>query len=233
MPMREANKNEAEAPNMTRLGLIHTVWSLAATFDGLASELLPGVKTTVVVDELLLQDTIRRGAISRESVTRLALHIDALDRFGVDRVLVTCSSLGPAVDELAGRASIKVSRVDEPLADAAVTSGPRIGVIGTVATTLAPTSELIGRRADAAGETVTVESYLCEGAFEALARGDKAAHDEIVRIGLRSLADRSDVIVLAQASTARVLAEGELQLGIPVLSSPRLAMLRLAGKVDS
>ena len=68
-----------------------------------------------------------------------------------------------------------------------------------------------------------------EGAFEALQAGDRDRHDALVRAGLAELSEGVDVVVLAQASMARVtdaLPEGERT--VPVLSSPRLGMLRVA-----
>ena len=70
---------------------------------------------------------------------------------------------------------------------------------------------------------------LCEGAFAALSSGDMATHDRLVTQTLRQLMDRNDVIILAQASMARVAntIPSEEQ-KVPILSSPRLAIEALA-----
>jgi Asp/Glu/hydantoin racemase len=96
-------------------------------------------------------------------------------------------------------------------------------------TTLEPTAQLVERRAREAGKDVEVVSRLAEGAFEALSADDKERHDELVRAALRELAGDVDVVVLAQASMARVaetLADDER--AVPILSSPRLGMQRVA-----
>jgi aspartate/glutamate racemase len=206
-----------------RLGLIHTVSGLAPTFTELAGELLPNVELTVIVDELLLKRTVRDGEVDDVTRDRLRRHVAALADFGVDEVLVTCSSVGGVVDEVALEAGIPVRRVDRAMAQRAVSIGSTIGVLATLPTTLAPTTELVESTAREAGKQVTVLSVLCEGAFEALARGDRDRHDSIIAGALDRLASEVDVVVLAQASMARVAAarpEG----GVPVLSSPRLAM---------
>jgi hypothetical protein len=76
---------------------------------------------------------------------------------------------------------------------------------------------------------VELTPRLCEGAFEALMSGDTAAHDAMVAAALAELAARVDVIVLAQASMARV-AEGlpERDRRVPLLTSPPLAVEYLA-----
>lgn len=212
---------------MKRLGLVHTVSKLAPTFAELAGELLPGVEAVVIADELLLKRTVRDGAVDDLTRDRLRGHIAALADFGVDAVLVTCSSVGAVVDDLARQADVPVLRVDRAMAEHAVALGSTIGVLATLPTTLVPTTELVEATAREAGRPVTVVSRLCEGAFAALDRGDGARHDAIIAEELDRLAAEVDVVVLAQASMARIAAARPAG-GTRVLSSPRLAMERLA-----
>jgi Asp/Glu/hydantoin racemase len=214
--------------HMQRLGIVHTVSQLAPMFAELAGELLPGVETTVIADELLLKRTVRNGAIDDVTRDRLRGHVAALADFGVDAVLVTCSSVGGVVDEIAPGADVPVLRVDRAMAERAVMLGACVGVLATLPTTLVPTTELVEATAREAGRAVTVVSRLCDGAFAALQRGDGARHDAIIAEELDRLAAEVDVVVLAQASMARIAAARPAG-GTPVLSSPRLAMERLAG----
>jgi Asp/Glu/hydantoin racemase len=212
---------------MDQLGLIHTVSRLAPTFAELADELLPGVTTTVIADELLLKRTIRDGAVDEVTGDRLRSHVAALADFGVDAVLVTCSSVGAVVDAIAAEVAIPVLRVDRPMAERAVAIGSTVGVLATLATTLAPTTELVAQSASASGRRVEIVPRLCAGAFTALDRGDATRHDAIVAEELDRLAESVDVVVLAQASMARIAAARPGG-GTPILSSPRLAMERFA-----
>ena len=81
-----------------KLTLIHTVGSLPQVFADLARTALAGVETTDVVDEALLGETIAAGRIPQATAERLGSHVEAAVRDGADLVLVTCSSMGPAVD---------------------------------------------------------------------------------------------------------------------------------------
>jgi Asp/Glu/hydantoin racemase len=122
-----------------------------------------------------------------------------------------------------------VLRVDQPMADAAVRIGRRIGVIATLPTTLDPTADLIRRRAAAAERDVEITERLCQGAFDALMSGDAATHDAAVAAALRELSASCDVVVLAQASMARVADQlPPSEKPAPVLSSPGLAINYLA-----
>lgn len=218
----------------TRIALIHTVTSLVPVFKELFTELIPDADLYHVIDESLLQNTIREGALSPITSRRVVDYIVSAEQAGAEIVLVTCSSIGPVVDLGELVTTIPVLRVDRPMADLAVQMGTKIGVAATLSTTLEPTAALIERRAVVAGKDVQVISKLCEGAFDAVISGDTATHDKIVAAGLRELVEQSDVCVLAQASMARVVQRlSEEDRRIPILSSPRLAVEHLAKEIPS
>lgn len=142
---------------------------------------------------------------------------------------MTCSSIGPAVEAAAKLIGVPVLRVDQPMADKAVQTGRRVGVIATLRTTLEPTADLISRRAQKAGKQIELISKLCEGAFDALMSGDAATHDAKVTSALKQLSKQVDVIVLAQASMARVVETlSPENKRVPILASPGLAVDYLA-----
>jgi Asp/Glu/hydantoin racemase len=212
-----------------QIALIHTSPAMIPVFKALTGELLPGEQVFNMVDESLLCDIIACKGCPPATARRLVGHVIAAEGAGAELILVTCSSMGRAVEVARALVSAKVLRVDEPMAERAVATGSRIGVIATLPSTLEPTAELIRSKAASAGKSVEVTSVVVEGAFEAVISGDGAKHDALVGAALRELARRVDVIVLAQASMARVVDSlGPLDRPLPILSSPRLAVERLA-----
>lgn len=220
------------ASSRKRLAFLHTVSSNAAVFKALAEELLPDVDVYHIVDESLLQNTIRAGQLQPATTRRLITLIGLAQESGADAVLVTCSSIGSAVELSRAAVDIPVFRVDEPMADEAIRLGQRIGVAATLRTTLDPTAALIrARAAQAQRSDVTVITELCEGAFEAVVAGNTQRHDELVAQGLERLAPQVDVIVLAQASMARAvdaLPPESLARRVPILTSPRSGVMQVA-----
>jgi hypothetical protein len=92
---------------------------------------------------------------------------------------------------------------------------------------LEPTTALLRDKGAAFGREPQIEEALCDGAFEAVLAGDTETHDRMVSRALTQLAAKVDLIVLAQASMARVIHEMPTgAVTIPVLSSPELAVLR-------
>lgn len=212
---------------MPTLALLHTAAVNVTTFQSLAAELLPDVATFHMLDESLLKNTIRDGEMSPTTARRVAGHVVSAADGGADAVLVTCSSIGRGAEIARSLVNVPVIRVDEAMADDAVRTGARVGVIATLPTTLEPTAALVHCRASIAGKEVEIVAHLCTGAFDALMRGDAATHDAAVLDGLRSLTAAVDVIVLAQATMARVAAQlAESERRVPILSSPRSGLLR-------
>ena len=161
---------------------------------------------------------------------RVAGYIRSAEEAGATGILVTCSSIGPAVDAAQPFAVLPVLRVDEAMVDEAIHAGERVGVLSTLQSTLNPTSDLVRRRAAAGGLPIRVTALVCEGAFAAVTAGDTEEHDRLVRNGLLQLSKDADVIILAQASMARIAASlSQADLGVPVLSSPRSGVMRMAG----
>jgi Asp/Glu/hydantoin racemase len=213
-----------------RLVFIHTIPSIVDLFARLSAEILPpGAEAWHVADEILLKIVLGQGGLSPFIHARVGEHVVSAESAGATAVQLTCSSISPCADTARELVGIPVLKVDEPMVDRALEMGDRIGVAATAPTTLRPTSELIETRAGAFGRMVQVEARLAEGAYAALFGGDSASHDAIVRETLQDLALRCDVILLAQASMARVvdsLPAGALL--CPVLTSPRLAVERAA-----
>ena len=211
-----------------RLTFIHTSAIMIPVFGELCAELLPDVEVVHTVDESLLKDIIAEKKPSKSTARRVVGHIITAEQAGADCIMVTCSSIGPAADLGLKLVDVPVVRVDEPMAVSAVGLGSRIGVVATLPSTLNPTAELIKSQAEKKSKEIDLTKKLCEGAFEAVISGDGVTHDKIVAAGIQELTSQVDVIVLAQASMARVVdnlpAENKR---IPILSSPSLAVEHL------
>jgi Asp/Glu/hydantoin racemase len=207
------------------LAFIHTSHVLIPAFSDLARQQLPGVQFFHMVDESLIRNTIQAGHLSKKTIQRLAGMIGLAHEGGADAVMVTCSSIGPAIPVAREMYDFPVLRVDEAMAERAVGLGNRIGVAATLKTTLEPTVGLLYTKAAEASRNVEVEECLCAGAFERVLAGDTETHDRIVSQAISDLAGKVDAIVLAQASMARVVQHLDPKTRkTPILSSPELAV---------
>jgi Asp/Glu/hydantoin racemase len=212
-----------------KVAFIYTVQGLVDDFRRLCAELAPGAAQCHMADESLIQGVLAAGGLTPAIYRRVCEHVVAAEAAGANVVQVTCSSISPCVDVARRLVSVPVLKIDEPMVEQAVARYRRIGVIATAATTLKPTGDLVRQKARDSGRPVEVETVLCAGAYEAFLAGDRDRADGIVLDHLRALMARVEVVLLAQASMARVA--GKLtpaESTAPVLSSPRPAMERLA-----
>jgi Asp/Glu/hydantoin racemase len=215
---------------MSVVALIHTSPSMIPVFKPLCDELIgKSARVFNMVDESLLCDIIESGKCPPSTARRLAGHVVAASDAGANVILVTCSSMGPAVEAAKVLVPATVVRADEAMVDRAIATGSRIGIVATLPSTLAPTEALVRSVAKAQAKDVSISAQVVDGAFAAVIGGDAPTHDRLVGDAVRKLAPQSDVILLAQASMARAvdgLPKGEIP--IPVLASPRLAVERVA-----
>ena len=212
---------------MPTLGLIHNSPVLAPIFNEIAARIMPDVRILHFVDESTIKNTIAAGHLQKSTMRQVIRLVGSTFDAGCDVALVTCSSIGRAVEMAADLYDQPVLRVDRPMAEKAVATGRRIGVLATLNTTLKPTADLIRRVAEEQGKQVEILEHVCPGAFEAVMAGDGATHDRIIAEGLTEAMKGMDVIVLAQASMARVVASlPERAVAAPVLASPELSMER-------
>lgn len=205
---------------MKTVAVVHTGPATVQPIKQQFEDLLPDVRVVNIVDDSLLSDVIAAGRLTDAVSSRILTYMEVGEQMGAVAILNACSSVGEAATAARTQLSIPVVKIDESMAEEAVRSGPRIGVVATVRTTLEPTVRLIRAKAAAAGRTVEITEALAVGGYEALIAGRAEEHDQLVRDTIMSLVDKVDVIVLAQVSMARLI-QSLGKLPVPVLSSPR------------
>lgn len=210
---------------MTRIAFLHTGAVVIPPVMALAGELLPDATPVNYLDDKIVAD-LRDPELSGSVEGRLENLVRAAKDGGAELVMLTCSSISQLAAPLSERAGIPVLRIDEAMADIAVATGPRIAVIATLPTTSEPTTALIRERAELAGADPRISGEVVDGAFEAVASGDRDTHDRLVVAAIERWAGEVDVIVLAQASMASAAEAASVD--VPVLTSLRPGIERLA-----
>src|SRR5689334_9568271 len=117
------------------IAYLHTSHVLIPLFTELSKREMPDVQQFHMVDESLIQNTIRAKELTKVTIRRVLSMIGSAREGGADAVVVTCSSIGPAASIAHEVYDFPVVRVDEAMAEAAVRQGRRIGVAATLRTT--------------------------------------------------------------------------------------------------
>lgn len=209
---------------MTRLAIIHTSPATIEPLKNLAREMMPGIDVINFLDDSILPQLRDNGGNVEEVAGRLVQYATFAEQAGADVILSACSSVGEVAARMRERVSVPVVRIDEAMAETAVRCGRVIGVAATLATTLNPTLRLIQNKAASLDRAVELKSLLVNEAYQKLIAGDAAGHDVLLAEALLKFTRETDVIVLAQASMARVLLTLPDDVQDRFLTSPRLGI---------
>lgn len=205
------------------ISFLHTGQPHVATFDRLLDELAPGMARRHRVEQGWLDEAREKGMSDNLAATvRSAMAELASGGVGV----CTCSSIGGAA-EAAHSATSPVIRIDRALMEAALQHGSHPLVAMCLESTRAPTMNLLADVAGKADVAADPQVVMCDGAWPHFEAGDIDAYCAVIAAAVMPAAEerRPSCIVLAQASMAP--AEPLLAAsGIPVLSSPRLGVLK-------
>jgi hypothetical protein len=182
------------------LSCLHTADSNVAVFDAALSELgRDDVRLRHAVRADLLDRAERDGGLTAAIAAETAAVLGGLAG-AADAVLLTCSTLGPAVARTTP-STAPVLRVDEALARQAVRQGGTVVALCAVATTVPSTRELFERAAVLTGATIEVR--LVPGAWDAFRAGRQEHYLALVAAAADlAFAEGAAAVALAQASMA-------------------------------
>ncbi len=214
-----------------RVVLIHTSPVSLDDLKALFKEIMPDVEMINIIDDSLLEEVKRNGSVNPAIISRMCSYVQVAKTLKPDLIFNQCSSVGEAFDIARKQADCMTLKVDEPMAEKAVSLGTRIGVVATVASTVSPSCNLIRNTAVRMGKDVEVTEYLVDGALDILMSGDRDRHNELVIESIRRAEAENDVVVLAQGSMTAILPLLKDTVK-PILTSPRLAVERVKQMLD-
>lgn len=212
---------------MKKVALIHTGFALVEVLTNLFKEIIPDVELTHIVDDSLLREVLKEGKVTKPVIKRMLSYFQAAEYDKVDCIFNVCSSVGEVADIARKMIETPIVKIDEKMAEDSVKKATNIGVAATLKTTLDPTCKLIENKAKEQDKTVKIQKTLCPGAFEELMSGNPKKHDEIVLKGIKELADKVEVVVLAQGSMARLASSLNKDLASRILTSPKRGVLEV------
>lgn len=210
---------------MIKVFAVHTALAMVEPVTELFRKYLPETKLNHIVDDSLIQEVIANNEVTPAVAKRLVncyhMAVDAK----ADIIFNTCSSIGEIALMARKMIPIPLLKIDDPMAALAIEQAKKIGVLATLPTTLSPTAKLLKTIAEAKKKEIEIVEGLAEGAFQAAMSGDRETHDNLILKASELIADKVDLIVLAQGSMARM--EGKLTeiTGKTVLSSPESGVL--------
>ena len=192
-------------------------------------EIIPEVEVMHLGDDTIQRDNLKApvGTIPKVNFFKFATYCHFLEEAGVDLIMLGCSTFNQAAQFARPMINTPILNIDRPMMDLAVKQGKRVGLLGTLPSTM-PSSERLLREAghDAGVDDLIVKPVLCSEAFKVLRAGDPKKHNEMLLEAIDNLSREVDAIVMAQVSMSVL----EKELGatrVPVYNSARTAFTRV------
>ncbi|WP_066456805.1 aspartate/glutamate racemase family protein [Anaerotruncus rubiinfantis] len=184
---------------MGKIAILHTTSATIAPLTAMLKEACPGAQIENFADDSILPMLIQDENTLPYALEKLLCYARFAERQQAQVILSACSSVGEFKQFAAGKISVPIVRIDDPVSDLAATRGGRILVLATLPSTLRPSCGLLRGKAKPGA---SVEPLLVEDAYQALISGDKPLHDQLIAKAAADACEKGDVVFLAQASMA-------------------------------
>ncbi len=205
--------------------VIGTSMSNYADFKRMFKELDPTIRISYIADDSLIEDLLANQGPTPSTIKRLCNYAQMAEEMGACLIVNQCSTVSEVSDIYGKLIKIPVLKVDQAMAEKAVSMGSNIAMITTNTTTVGPSRRLIESCAKAAGKEVKVTEFILAHAMEALFCGDVESHNRQLREAIENCDGKFDVIVLAQGSMIAIMPEVQ-HVKTPVLTSIPLGVAR-------
>ena len=202
--------------------MIHTVFPIVNNLKAIFIKKMGNQPVTIynMVDDSILPRILNNGGLSPKIISNVYQHISSAEKMGSDLILVTCSSISEVVDIVSPLVSVPVIKIDDAMTDEAVKIADTLGVVATIKSTLNPTINQLKKKMVKAGKEIKIVPLLCSDAYKALINeSNPEKHDILLYNAIESIIKSVDVIVLAQASMARLLPKLKKLTNKPILTS--------------
>ncbi len=209
------------------LGIIHAAVFTANIVAPYCREILPEVEIMHLGDDTVQRDNLAApiGTIPKVNFFKFATYCHFLEEAGVDLIMLGCSTFNQAVQHARPMIRTPLLNIDRPMMDLAVQQGKRVGLLGTLPSTMPSSERLLHEAAADAGGEVEVVPVLCSEAFKLLREGNPKKHNELLLEAIDDLSRQVDAIVMAQVSMS-VLEKELTNTRVPVYNSGRTGFTR-------
>ena len=221
---------------MKKVTVFYPAWAteIRELLNRYGRQYIPDVKIQHCCDDSLLDAILEAGSITPALERRTIDDFAAAADTGCEYLIDACSSIGSIATKYADAFRVPLLRIDGPMCKYAAENFNRIGVIGTLATSVDPCAELIRSYAAEAGkQDVFIEAATAEGAMDAYQKGDLETGRRIIQQKAEKMFGSVDVFVLAQGSMFQHKPFIEEESGMPVLTTPEMCIQNLKSLFES
>ena len=201
-----------------RVTMIHAIAESIPPVRLAFDEEFPEAEVINVLDESLLVDF--DDQLTPNLRRRITNIIGYCQDNKADAIGLACSVYAPVVESAKDLVHVPLVSSYGPVMANAVTAGPRIGLIASVASTMQDSKYYLHLAADEAGVEIEPQLCLAEDLITVMRAEGQSGLERRLEEEVLKIASKVDVVLLTQFSFAAALAHLEKVSPIPVLSAP-------------
>lgn len=184
-----------------KVALISSTRAVFAAMDAAFSAFFPEAETVQILDETLLLLFREDGGLSVRSRRKALQMALAAQDAGMDGILVTCSSLSPAVDEVRPFLTVPVVKIDEPMIERVVQESEKLALVASAETVLKSVEPLVRKKAGEFGRNVSLRPVVLADLWPLLQK-DPLSFYKAVGEACTGAAREGGAVVITQVSMA-------------------------------
>ncbi len=209
-----------------RIYLIHATPVAIAPITEAFTRLWPEARLANLLEDSLSSDLAQAGELTpalSERFLKLATYAAESD---ADAILFTCSAFGDAIDRCKRSLSIPVLKPNEAMIEEAIQRTRKISILATFEPAIASMTEEFQSYARQQDVEIELNTFVCPGAFDELRRGSADRHDALI-VDCARTPTNSELLCFAQFSMTSAAQQASQVSGLPVLTTPDSAVLKL------
>lgn len=209
-----------------RIYLIHATPVAIAPITEAFTRLWPEAKLANLLEDSLSSDLADAGELTPELNERFLKLATYAAQAGADAILFTCSAFGDAIDLCKRSLSIPVLKPNEAMIEDAIQRSQRITIVATFQPAITSMTEEFQTYARRLGVEIELDTLICPEAFDELRKGNTDRHDALI-VDTARAPTNSELMCFAQFSMTSAAQKASQVSGLPVLTTPDSAVLKL------
>jgi Asp/Glu/hydantoin racemase len=184
-----------------KVALISSTRAVFVSMDAAFKAVFPEAEIAQILDETLLILFREDGGLSVRSRRKaLQMALSAQDA-GADGILVTCSSLSPAVEEIRSFLTIPILKIDEPMFDHVIQKAESLALVASAETVLKSAGPLVQKKAGQFGRKVSLRPVILADYWPLLQKDPVSFYKAVGEACTRAAQD-CEAVVITQVSMA-------------------------------
>jgi Asp/Glu/hydantoin racemase len=184
-----------------KIALISSTRAVFGSMEAAFKAVFPEAEVIQILDETLLILFGQDGGLSVRSRRKALQMALAAQDAGVNGILVTCSSLSPAVDDLRSFLTVPIVKIDEPMVEHVVQSAESIALLASAETVLKSVEPLVQKKAKQFGRKVSLQPVVL-GDLWPLLKKDPVSFYKAVGEACAQAARECQAVIITQVSMA-------------------------------